>query len=136
MTIPRMTMSKLNLKLEHAYLYLLRGLALLVIIKATMYWVHLLQLPLIRIYALPDVAKIATAQAIFAAIYPVISIGLWMAASWGVILWLLTALLEAAAFFFHFVAFSANPHITAMDCGLIILFILYNIFLARSHGTS
>ncbi|MDN5248784.1 DUF6163 family protein [Bartonella sp. TP] len=119
------------LKFEKAYLYFLRSLAILVILKSAIFWLHLLQFSMLRIYETPAFAKIVAAQIVFAAIYPIIAVGLWMSASWGVILWLLTALFEACAFGFHFTAFSANPHITAMDCVLIFLFILFNLFFLR-----
>ena len=105
-----------------AFVWLQRGIALYCLVFGVLYWVKLLGFhtgSLWRFDLMPVHWQVASVC--LAVFFPFAAVGLWLTASWGVVVWLICAVAETAMYLFypqyfgqrlpmvasHFIAFAA-----------------------------
>jgi len=74
-----------------------------------------------------------TATIFFAVIDPVAAVGLWLAAPWGAVVWLTSAVSMAVIVVFFQQIFGGQPIVVALEVGAIAAYLLLAIQAAREH---
>jgi len=74
-----------------------------------------------------------TATIFFAVIDPVAAVGLWLAAPWGAVVWLTSAVSMAVIVVFFQQVFGGQPIIVALEAAAIAAYLLLAIQAAREH---
>jgi Family of unknown function (DUF6163) len=74
-----------------------------------------------------------TATIFFAVIDPVAAVGLWLAAPWGAVVWLTSAVSMAVIVLFFQQIFGGQPIVVALELGAIAAYLLLAIQAAREH---
>ncbi|MFD2236039.1 DUF6163 family protein [Aureimonas populi] len=101
---------------------LCRIVALALFTLGVFYWVRLVGVydgPLWRFDTMPLSWRIVASS--LAVLYPIAGVGLWMPSSWGVVVWVLVAAIEAGCVLALPAAFGTDLSIAAFHAGALVL---------------
>ena len=117
-----------------ALVWFMRTMAVVWIAKGLFNWTILLGADPSMANVLELPGPMAAAVCFFAVADLVAAVGLWLAAPWGGVLWLLCAATEAAGPVLGTRASTANGFAIALDLALIALYFALNFMAARERG--
>ena len=110
---------------------MMRLVAVLWFLLGLLYWVRIMAPGAAPLDALPFDA--AAAIVFFAVAHLAAAVGLWLAAPWGGVLWLLAAVAELAAGWFMPAYINGGPLIWLTYGALIVTYLAFTLFAAREQ---
>lgn len=120
--------------MEFTFEWFCRGVAVCCLIFGLSFWVRLIGLydgSLWRFDLMPLHWQVLSV--VLSVLFPIAATGLWMAVSWGPVIWLAAAGIEAGTHFFFPDMFGARPAIVAFHAATIVIFIAFRVLLFLEH---
>lgn len=120
---------------ETGYAWLMRIIAVYSLVFGILYWVRLVGFypgSLWRFDLMPVPWQVASVT--LATLFPFAAIGLWMLASWGVVVWVACACIEAVMYWGMADTFGERRVIVVSHLAVALLYVAFRMVMWRQHA--